>query len=120
MQNSITGGAMNNKKYIRFGMDRGEVLKIIESDKEASIYLNNILEKYKGEFDNFLNKLVVLKINSRVLEVLSKENNPLQAMRNASIDIIIHRLRQINCFGNPTKEYVNNVFNMTLKEISFE
>ena len=111
---------MNNKKYIQFGISKEEVLKIIKSDEEASVYLNNILKKYKQAFDKFLDELEVLNINSRVLELLSKEDDPLQAMRNASIDIIIHRLRQINCFGNPTNKYVNDVFNMTLKELSFD
>lgn len=111
---------MNNNKYIRFGISKEEILKIIESDEEASVYLNNIFKKYKEAFEKFLDELEVLNINSKVLEVLSKEDDPMQAMRNSFIDIIIHRLRQINCFGNPTNEYVNNVFNMTLKELSFE
>ncbi len=111
---------MNENEYITLQMNASDIINDMKKDSEAMIYLNNIIKKYPKEFNDFINKLAELKINSKILKVLAKEESPLDAVRKYSIDIVIHRLRQINCFGNPTNEYVKNVFDMTLKEISFE
>ena len=99
---------------MKMGMSIDEIMKYISNSEETSIYLNNILKKYPDEFYGFLDKVVEKDTNDENVKDLEQYTKNFQEF---ALELIIQRLRQLNCFGNPGKEYVKNVFDNTLKEI---
>jgi hypothetical protein len=97
---------------MKMGMSKNDILEYLRKDKEASTYLNNTLKKYRDEFYDFLEQLVELDIPA------DKNSFDYQReLQNFVLDLLVQRLRQLNCFGLPDKEYAKKVFQTTLNDI---
>lgn len=102
---------------MKIGMSKNEVIEYIRKKEESSVYLDNALKKFPKELDAFIKKLVDTDIS-----VKNKNTTDLEGYRKELqvfvLELVIQRLRQLNCFGTPDKKYVEKVFNGTLADIS--
>ncbi len=97
---------------MKIGMCKDDIMMYLKKDKEASIYLDNVLKKYREEFSDFLDKVANIDIHTKRNDLEYQKE-----LQKFVLELIIQRLRQLNCFGEPNKEYAKKVFETTLKDI---
>ncbi len=95
---------------MKLNMTKDEILSYLKKDDESATYLKNITKKYPNIVSEFIDKLSEVDIEFK---------NPvsLDEVREFVLQLVIQRLRQLSCFGNPPENYVKRVFEGTIKEI---
>jgi hypothetical protein len=99
---------------MKLDMNKKDIIDYINKSEESSVYLSNILKKYPDEFYNFLDEISNLEVN---VEENADLDSYKEKFRKFALELVIQRLRQLSCFGNPSKDYVKKVFKDTLKNI---
>ena len=97
---------------MKLGMTQKDIIDYFKKDKESGSYYNNVIKKYPEEMNDFIEKLTTIDIKH-----IDDKTITLKELQDFALELVVQRLRQLSCFGNPTKEYVKKVFEDTLKDI---